>query len=79
MRDFFKELDEIESRVSGDENYVFDRQFIEKKAKENNYKGHIEERDSASDGKTYVIYVTGRSGLETIANAAAHKRNNPLN
>jgi hypothetical protein len=78
MREFFKELDSYEEEAKNDSEIVFNRQSLEKKAKDNNYKGRLEARDSRSGG-TYIIYVDGMSDFDKIANAAAHKRDNPLN
>ena len=53
------------------------RQLLLQQAKENNYKGHLEERDSRSGG-TYIIYVTGKSDFDKVASMAANRRDNPL-
>lgn len=76
---FFAELDDYEAQAANDSNMVFNRDFIEKKAKENNYKGTLDARPSASDNRVYVTYRTGRTGFEDIASVAANKRNSPLN
>ena len=78
MREFYKELDSYEEQAKNDSEIVFNRSSLEKKAKDNNYKGRLEARDSRSGG-TYIIYVDGMSDFNKITNAAAHKRNNPLN
>ena len=78
MKTFLTELDKFEEMAAEDEDIVFNREKLIQQAKENNYKGHLEERDSRSGG-TYIIYVTGASDFDKIATAAAHKRNNPLN
>lgn len=79
MREFFKELDSYEEQAKGDDDIVFNREFLEKQAKENNYKGHLEERRSAGTGKNHIFYVTGKSDFQKIAGLAANKRDNPLN
>ena len=68
---FFAELDDYATKVANDSNMVFNRDFIEKKAKENNYKGHLDARASASDNRVYVTYRPGRTGLENLG-ASAH-------
>jgi hypothetical protein len=78
MKAFLAELDKFEEMAAKDEDIVFNREKLIQQAKENNYKGHLEERDSRTGG-TYIIYVSGASDFDKIANAAAHKRNNPLN
>lgn len=77
MRDFFKELDKYEEEAKNDSEIVFNRASLEKKAKDNNYKGHLEARDSRSGG-TYIIYVDGVSDFQKIASLAANRRDNPL-
>ena len=68
---FFAELDDYEQQAANDPNMVLNRDFIEKKAKENNYKGHLDARPSASDNRVYVTYRPGRTGLEDLG-ATAH-------
>jgi hypothetical protein len=77
MREFFKELDSYEEQAKNDTEIVFNRQSLEKKAKDNNYKGHLEARDSRSGG-TYIIYVDGVSDFGKLASLAANRRDNPL-
>lgn len=79
IAEFQKQLDAFEAEADSDEDVVFNRANLEKQAKENNYKGKLEKRNSARDHKDYVIYVAGRSGLEAAASAAAGKVANPLN
>ena len=77
MKTFLADLDKFEKMANENENIVFNREKLIKQAKENNYKGHLEERDSRSGG-TFIIYVTGASDFDNIAGAAAHRRDNPL-
>ena len=79
MEEFFKELDSYEEKAADNSNIVFNRAFLEKTAKENNYKGSLEARKSARDNKTHVIYVKGQSDFQKLASNAAGKRDNPLN
>lgn len=79
IANFEKQLDAFENEAESDEDVVFNRRNLERQAKENNYKGNLEKRSSARDGKEYVIYVTGRTGLETLARNASGKVDNPLN
>jgi hypothetical protein len=67
---FFTELDKIQQENQGNQNFVFNRSVVEKDAKENDYKGHIDARRSARDGKIYVLYVKGVTGLEDVAKTA---------
>jgi hypothetical protein len=67
---FFAELDRMEEENKGNENFVLVRSILEKDAKENNYKGSLDARRSAKDGKTYVVYVKGVTGLEDVAKTA---------
>jgi hypothetical protein len=77
MKTFLADLDKFEKMAAADENIVFDREKLVKQAKENNYKGHFEKRDSRTGG-TYIIYVTGSSDFDRIASNAANRRDNPL-
>jgi len=79
MINFQKELDSYEQKAKEDLNIVFNRQFLEKQAKENNYKGHLEERRSAATGKTHIFYVVGKSEFQKIASLAANRRDNSSN
>lgn len=78
-QEFASELDSYEEKASSNDKIVFNRQFLEKTAKENNYKGSLEARESRRDGKTHIIYVAGRSDFQKLASNAAGKRDNPLN
>jgi hypothetical protein len=64
---FYSELDKMEEENKGNENFVLNRSTLEKNAKENNYKGSLDARRSARDGKTYVIYVPGVTGMQNLA------------
>jgi hypothetical protein len=77
MKTFLTDLDKFEKMAANDDNIVFNKEKLIQQAKENNYKGHLEERDSRSGG-TYIIYVTGASDFDKIAGAAANRRDNPL-
>jgi hypothetical protein len=77
MKTFLADLDKFEKMAKGNKDVVFNREKLIQQAKENNYKGHLEERDSRSGG-TYIIYVTGASEFDKIAGAAANRRDNPL-
>jgi hypothetical protein len=73
--EFSKKLDSYEEEAKNDNSIVFNRAFLEKQAKENNYKGHLEERNSARDGKTHIFYVAGQSQFQSLASTAAGSRN----
>jgi|LakMenEpi03Aug12_release.lakeMendotaPanAssembly.Ray.scaffolds.fasta_scaffold454045_3 hypothetical protein len=77
MKTFLADLDKFEDIAAGNEDIVFNREKLIQQAKENNYKGHLEERDSRSGG-TYIIYVTGASDFDKVASMAANRRDNPL-
>jgi hypothetical protein len=68
---FYAELDKFEKEAQEDDNMVFNRANLEAKAKENNFKGKLVARESASDNRVYVIYEVGHSGLEKLGNIAA--------
>lgn len=77
--EFIKALDEAEELVSKNpESYAFNRSFLEKRAKENNYKGGLRiQRGGRDSSRFYVVYDLGTTGLEKIAGAAAYKVANP--
>lgn len=79
MTEFMMALDEAEMMVAENpEGYVFNRAALEKKAKENNYKGGLRiQRGGRDTSRVYVVYDAGVSDLETIASAAANKVANP--
>lgn len=77
MMDFHKALDEAEEKVSENpEGYVFDRPSLEKKAKEDNYKGGLRiQRGGRDKSRMYVVYDKGVTGFEDIAGSASKARN----
>jgi hypothetical protein len=79
--DFHKALDEAEELVAENpEGYVFNRESLEKKAEENNYKGGLRvQRGGRDTSRVYIVYDTGISGFQKLASLAANKRDNPLN
>lgn len=77
MLDFHKALDEAEELVNKNpEGYVFNREALEKKAADNNYKGGLRiQRGGRDKSRVYVVYDEGVSGLEQLGAAAAgHRR-----
>jgi len=77
MLDFHKALDEAEELVNKNpEGYVFNREALEKKAADNNYKGGLRiQRGGRDKSRVYVVYDEGASGLEQLGAAAAgHRR-----
>jgi hypothetical protein len=77
MLDFQKALDEAEEKVSKNpDDYVFNRENLEKQAKENNYKGGIRiQRGGRRSDKVFVVYDKGVTGFEDIAGAAGGETN----
>lgn len=72
MMDFHKALDEAEAEVSKDpENYVFNRASLEKKAKEDNYKGGLRIQRGGRDPRMYVVYDKGVTGFDDMAGSAS--------
>lgn len=70
---FNKQLDDMEQKAKT-VGASFGRSDLEKKAKENNYKGQLKISTSKGDrnyGKKYVIYVPGISGLQSTAGGLA--------
>jgi len=76
IAEFNQQLDAFEAEAASDEDIVFNRAKLEKQAKDNNYKGKLQKRSSASDDRDYIIYVAGRTGLESAANAASGRVGN---
>lgn len=59
-------------------NWERTKERLKKEAAENNYKGGIDIRPSASTGLLYVTYDEGISGLQALGAAASYRRDNPL-
>lgn len=59
-------LAELEEKAK-DGKLVFDKELLFKKAKENNFLGDFEERKSAKDGNTFVVYVKKNTPVEDFA------------
>lgn len=80
IEDFQKALDEAEERVNKNPNkYVFNRERLEKQAKENNYKGGLRiQRGGRDKSRFYVVYDKGTSGFEDLASAAGGYRREKL-
>lgn len=75
IKDFRKALDQAEAEVQKNpQNYVFNRENLEKKAKEDNYKGGLRIQRGGRSSKMYVVYDTGATGFEKLAAASAHSR-----
>lgn len=78
--DIEKAFTELQSRVEKDPSLVSmipqfknlnaQKSFLLKKAKDNNYKGSVHIQQSP-DGKVYVIYREGTSGLQQMGAGAA--------
>lgn len=77
MMDFQKALDEAEAKVSKyPEKYVFNRKFLEKKAKENNYKGGLRiQRGGGRDPRIYIVYDKGSTGFQNLVGSSSSSRN----
>lgn len=66
--EMIKQLDEIEEMVSKNpEEYSFNRSSIERKAKDNNYRGGIRVQRGGNSDKIFVVYDEGMSGLESLS------------
>lgn len=77
MKTFLTDLAKFEKEAASDKDIVFNKEKLTKQAKDNNYKGHLEKRDSRSGG-TFIIYINGASEFQKIAGAASSRRDNPL-
>jgi hypothetical protein len=75
--DFYKSLEEVEERVNKNpSDYVFRKEYIEKKARENKYRGSIRvQRGGGKNKKFFVVYDEGTTGLENLASAAGGSAN----
>ena len=67
---FYSELDRMQEENQWNSNYVLNRSLLETKAKENDFKGKLEERQSQNDGKIYVVYTPGITPLQNLAAGA---------
>jgi hypothetical protein len=73
---FMKELEEMEKKAEkAGEDFVFDKASLLKQAKENKFLGKLEERTSRKDGRTFVVYVGGKTGFGELASGAKHSTN----
>jgi hypothetical protein len=66
--DFHKALEEAEELVSKNpEGYVFSKANLEKRAKENNYRGGLRiQRGGRDASRVYIVYDDGVTGFEQI-------------
>ena len=71
--DFLKSLDEAEELVSKNpKGYVFNRVNLEKKAKQNNYRGGLRiQRGGRDTSRVYIVYDEGATGLEQLSLGAS--------
>lgn len=76
MMDFHKALDEAQAAVDkAPEKYVFNRESLEKKAKDNNYKGGLRiQRGGRDKARMYVVYDEGTTGFQNLATSAGANR-----
>lgn len=73
---FHKALYEAEAEVEKDpKNYVFNKESLVKKAKEDNYKGGLRIQRGGRDPRIYVVYDKGVTGFQDIDGAASRARN----
>lgn len=74
---FKKALDDAEEAVNKNpDKYVFNRESLEKKAAENNYKGGLRiQRGGRDTSRLYVVYDKGASGFEKLASSASGEVN----
>lgn len=70
--DFIKALDEAEELVSENpEGYVFNRANLEKKAKDNKYRGGLRiQRGGRDTSRVYIVYDEGATGFEQLSSGA---------
>jgi uncharacterized membrane protein len=73
MKTFLTELEAFEKEAETDDRMVFNKEALKAKAKANGFKGHLREIQSQADGKYYVTYITGKTGMEELAKGAAHR------
>jgi hypothetical protein len=75
--DFHKALDEAEEEVNKNpEGYVFNKESLEKQAKDNNYLGGLRiQRGGRDKSRYYVVYDKGVTGFQSIASAAGGETN----
>lgn len=64
---FYSELDRMQEENKDNANYVLNRSLLETKAKENDFRGKLEERQSQKDGKIYVVYTPGITPMQNLA------------
>ena len=80
MMSFHKALDDAQAAVDkAPEKFVFNREALEKKAKENNYKGGLRiQRGGRDKSRVYVVYDEGVTGFQQIAAGAGVERRDAL-
>lgn len=77
--EFTKALDEAEALVKkSPEDYVFNREALEKQAAENKFLGGLRIQRGGRDPRVFIVYDKGVTGFETIAAASANRTQNPL-
>jgi hypothetical protein len=73
---FKKALDEAEAEFKKNpKDYSFNRKDLEKKAKEDNYRGGLRIQRGGRSSKMYVVYDQGATGFQKLAGASAGSRN----
>jgi hypothetical protein len=71
-QEFIAALDKAEEKVkTNPKEYVFNRASLEKKAKDNNYKGGLRIQQGGRDPRIYIVYDNGASGFEELASSAS--------
>jgi lambda repressor-like predicted transcriptional regulator len=75
-KEFTKALDEAEALVKKNPSkYKFNREALEKKAKENSYRGGLRIQQGGRDPRIFVVYDEGTTGLEQMASGASGEVN----
>ena len=83
MVDFHKALDDAQAAVDKNPSgYVFNREKLEKDARDNNYKGGLRiQRGGRDTARRYVVYDDGITGFVDVfvSTAAANRRASGFN
>lgn len=80
MLDFHKALDEAQAAVDKNpEKFVFNRDGLEAKARDNNYRGGLRiQRGGRDKSRMYVVYDEGTTGFQALAAGAGGQRREML-
>ena len=72
VKEFNITLNKLEAESKKNKDVVFNRKGLEKRAKDNKYRGELKKVKSAKDGKMHVVFDVKNTKFQDLASGASH-------